>query len=259
MKFGICKLSVIPLRQEPNHKSELVNQMLFGELCQVTESDNEWLKITLTDDSYQGWVEKKQISLIDENEFKRLNQAEPFYSLDLVQHIHNSTSNQHIPILLGGKLYAPRNNAFKIADCVYEFDGNQTETINEIKRSQLLENAYLYLHSPYLWGGRSPFGIDCSGLAQMAYRLSGISIFRDTSQQVEQGDTITFLSEAKKGDLAFFDDDEGNIVHVGIIISGNSIIHASGKVRIDQIDHQGIYNWEKGGYTHKLRIIKSLL
>ncbi len=259
MDFGVCKFSIIPIRLAPKHESEMINQMLFGELCKIIEKEGQWLHISLIHDNYEGWINEVQLLQISENEFKRLNSIAPYHSLELVQLIKSKTNNQLFPILLGSSLYSERTKEFKLNETEYIFEGNQSEPLKTVDRKQLLENSYLYLHAPYLWGGRSPFGIDCSGLTQMTYKLSGVNIFRDSSQQVTQGETISFLSEAKKGDLAFFDNEEGEITHVGILISGNSIIHASGKVRIDQIDHQGIYDWEKGIYTHNLRIIKSLL
>ena len=138
-----------------------------------------------------------------------------------------------------------------------DFIGNVIDVCSP-NYTRLLENAYMYLNSPYLWGGRSPFGIDCSGFTQMVFKLCGISLPRDTGQQVELGVTINLIEESKTGDLVFFDNAEGKISHVGIIIPGNQIIHASGKVRIDRIDHQGIYNDEMKNYSHNLRVIKRI-
>jgi cell wall-associated NlpC family hydrolase len=137
----------------------------------------------------------------------------------------------------------------------YTYDGS-VKTLTRPDRSQLLENAYMYLNAPYLWGGRSPFGVDCSGFTQMVYKMSGLPIRRDAWQQAEQGVTINLLEEALPGDLAFFDNAEGRITHVGILLPGNKIIHASGRVRIDKIDHHGIFNETQQKYTHKLRVIK---
>mgnify|MGYP003978580471 FL=1 len=123
---------------------------------------------------------------------------------------------------------------------------------------KITENAMMYLNSPYLWGGRTPFGIDCSGFTQMVYRLQGIDLPRDAYQQAEVGTTLSFVEESEAGDLAFFDNAEGKVIHVGIILDNNHIIHASGKVRIDRIDQQGIFNKEEGKHTHKLRLIKSI-
>ena len=123
----------------------------------------------------------------------------------------------------------------------------------------MIETAFMYLNAPYLWGGKSPFGIDCSGFTQMVYKLNGYKLLRDASQQSKQGDALSFIEESEPGDLAFFDNDEGNIIHVGIIMEDNYIIHASGKVRIDRLDHLGIYNAEANRHTHKLRVIKKII
>ncbi|MFQ3326821.1 MAG: cell wall-associated NlpC family hydrolase, partial [Salibacteraceae bacterium] len=128
-----------------------------------------------------------------------------------------------------------------------------------LSRSKILENALLYINSPYLWGGKSPFGIDCSGLAQMVYKIAGKKLPRDAYQQAEIGTTLSFVEEAEDGDLAFFDNEEGSIIHVGILMNENEIIHASGKVRIDKIDHQGIFNVDTNTYSHKLRLIKQII
>ena len=117
----------------------------------------------------------------------------------------------------------------------------------------------MYLNSPYLWGGKTPFGIDCSGMVQMVYRLNGYQIQRDASQQAMEGEALSFIEESEPGDLAFFDNEEGRIIHVGIIMEDNHIIHAHGKVRIDRLDHLGIYNVDTKRHTHKLRVIKKII
>ena len=118
------------------------------------------------------------------------------------------------------------------------------------------EVARLYLNTPYLWGGRTPFGIDCSGFVQMVYRFAGIQLPRDASLQVKGGVSLGFIDEAQPGDLAFFESEEGAIVHVGILTGNRRIIHASGTVRVDPIDHHGIFNMQANGYSHRLRIVK---
>ena len=139
---------------------------------------------------------------------------------------------------------------------MYQFDGFTTPGC--VKKDKLVENALMYLNAPYLWGGRSPLGIDCSGFTQMVYRLQGVDLPRDAYQQAEVGTTLSFVEESEAGDLAFFDNNEERITHVGIILENNHIIHASGKVRIDRIDQQGIFKKELGTHTHKLRLIKSI-
>ncbi|MGK0175927.1 MAG: cell wall-associated NlpC family hydrolase, partial [Ulvibacter sp.] len=126
-------------------------------------------------------------------------------------------------------------------------------------KENLINTAFMYLNTPYLWGGKTPFGIDCSGLTQMVYKLCGYKLLRDASQQAMQGEVLSFIEESEPGDLAFFDNSEGDIVHVGIIMKDNYIIHAHGKVRIDRIDHSGIYNIDTRRHTHKLRVIKKII
>ena len=139
---------------------------------------------------------------------------------------------------------------------MYKFDGLSTQ--GYVDKNKLRQNALIILNAPYVWGGRSPLGIDCSGLTQIVYRLQGIDLPRDAYQQAKVGTTLSFIEESEVGDLAFFDDKEGKVIHVGIILEDNHIIHASGKVRIDRIDQQGIFNSEIGKHTHKLRLIKSI-
>ena len=115
-----------------------------------------------------------------------------------------------------------------------------------------------YLNAPYLWGGRSPFGIDCSGFTQLVFKFAGIKLQRDAYQQGGQGSIINFIEEVQPGDLAFFSNDEGAIIHVGIMLKDNRIIHSSGKVRIDKIDHFGIYNAETKKHSHLLKLIKRM-
>jgi len=118
------------------------------------------------------------------------------------------------------------------------------------------ETAFAYLDVPYIWGGKSKFGIDCSGFCQQVYKAFGIRLPRDAYQQAALGEVVGFLQEVQCGDLAFFDNEEGKITHVGMMLSSQEIIHASGKVRIDKIDNQGIINVDTGARTHRLRIIK---
>jgi cell wall-associated NlpC family hydrolase len=139
----------------------------------------------------------------------------------------------------------------------HTYDGNKINV--KPNKSNIVATAFLYLNAPYLWGGKTPFGVDCSGFTQMVYKLNGINLNRDASQQATQGEALSFIEESEPGDLAFFDNAEGEIIHVGIIMENNYIIHAHGKVRIDRLDHSGIYNAERQIHTHKLRVIKKIV
>jgi len=252
--FGICNLAVIPLRLEPSDRSEMVSQLLFGEQFELIDRQKQWRKIRLHFDQYEGWIDEKQFQLLNSDEFHALNQLPIVSNGDLVEYI-TYPPNQLLPITLGASL------AFLTIDAInqsgFSFDGQIRTGVQP--KSNVLETAFHYLNAPYLWGGKTPFGIDCSGFTQMVYKLNGYSLLRDASQQATQGIPLSFIEESEAGDLAFFDNDEGKIIHVGIIMDDNYIIHASGKVRVDRLDHLGIYNAELNKHTHKLRVIKKII
>ena len=249
MQYGICNLSIVPLRFEPSDRSELVSQVLYGEHFKILEQRKSWSKIRLAFDTYEGWVDNKQYLEILKNEFDALQKESPKLSSDIVEFITDE-NNELYTIPLGSSL-----NGLKLLN--HTHDGHTTENINP--KDHIIKTAFIYLNSPYLWGGKTPFGIDCSGFTQMVYKLNGYNLLRDASQQAMQGEALSFIEESEPGDLAFFDNSEGDIVHVGIIMKDNYIIHAHGKVRIDRLDHTGIYNVNKMKHTHKLRVIKKVI
>jgi len=260
LKYGICHLSVVPCRFEPSDRSEMVTQLLFGETVKIyEEKKGDWRRIKTAFDDYDCWVDKKQITEISIEEFDDINDKSRVLSGELVHVIHNKSTEEFIPIVLGSFLpnYNKNKVSFNVTD--YVFDGLTFDTSKESLKNKLVENAYLYLNTPYLWGGRSPFGIDCSGFTQLLYKLNGVKLPRDASQQAKVGQTLSFVEESEAGDLAFFDNEEGNIIHVGMVLDNNRIIHASGKVRIDRLDHQGIYNVDTNKYSHRLRLIKKII
>lgn len=258
MKYGVCHLSVVPCRLEPSDTSEMVTQLLFGETVKVYEEKKKsWRRAKTVYDDYDCWVDEKQITYINEEEFNQVNNDN--VSAELVHVIENKDSRLITPISLGSSLPNFKNKLITFGNHQYSFKGSLIDTSKLINKSKLIENAMMYLNAPYLWGGRSPFGIDCSGFTQMVYKMNGYKLPRDASQQANIGQTLSFIEESESGDLAFFDNDEGNIIHVGIMLENNHIIHASGKVRIDKIDHQGIYNVDTNTYSHRLRLIKKIL
>lgn len=249
MHYGICNLSLVPLRIEASDKSELVSQLLYGDHFKVLEKRKNWSKIRLSYDDYEGYVDNKQFLEISEKEYQHLDSLNPKYSADLVEFVQDK-KGQLLPILLGSSL-----NGLQMLG--HKYEGN---SISEIfPKTKLIETASMYLNTPYLWGGKSPFGIDCSGFTQMVYKINGYELKRDASQQAAQGEVLSFIEESEPGDLAFFDNSEGEIIHVGIILKNNYIIHAHGCVRIDRLDQSGIYNTEQNRHTHRLRVIKKII
>ena len=258
MKYGIGHLSVAPCRAEASDKSEQVTQLLFGETLKVYEKKRSWYRVKTAHDNYECWMDENQFQFITQREFESLNGAKPIVAADLVEVLSKTEDNELMTILLGANLPKLDGKTLQINNAVWQFEGATIDTKTIHNKSKIAENAYMLLNSPYQWGGRSAFGIDCSGFVQLIYKLNGVFLPRDASQQASMGQTLSFIEEAEEGDLAFFDNDEGAITHVGIILSNNRIIHASGKVRIDKLDHQGIFNLEKRDYSHRLRLITKI-
>lgn len=252
--FGICNLAIVPIRLEPSDRSELTTQVLFGEHFKILEQTEKWSRIELGFDGYNGWIDNKQFRTISESAYNLLQQTEPVMNGDLIEYLA-SADNQLLPIPLGASVTPLENSELNAEK--YFFDGLKVSGKKD--KQKLIDTAYLYLNAPYLWGGKTPFGIDCSGMVQMVYKLNGHKLLRDASQQATQGEALSFIEESEPGDLAFFDNDEGRIIHVGIIMEDNYIIHAHGKVRIDRLDHLGIYNVDTKRHSHKLRVIKKII
>ena len=257
MNFAICHLSLVPIRKEPSHRSEQVSQLLFGETVDILASEDNWRQVKAHYDDYTGWVDKKQIVNLTDQNFIEIQSAPHFISCDLVQlAVWNST--QICPLVIGSSLPNYSNHKFRIGGLEYVFEGN-VNTIDQPNTEKLFENSYLFLNAPYLWGGRSPFGIDCSGFTQISFKLCGIPLKRDAHQQALQGNQVASLDVSQKGDLAFFENNSGKITHVGILLSQDQIIHCSGRVRIDHIDKEGIFNEETKSYSHNLTLIKRFI
>src|SRR5690554_292550 len=252
--FGICNLAIVPVRLEPNHRSEMVSELLFGEHFGIIEKTKGWIKIKIQFDGYEGWIDEKQFQPISENDFNLLSSKEIVLNADLIEYI-SGKDNLLFPIPLGASLLFLDISSVNTSEFVFE---GLKATIQKPK-TEILKTAFMYLNTPYLWGGKTPFGIDCSGFVQMVYKLNGYSLLRDANQQATQGEVLSFIEEAEAGDLAFFDNEDGKITHVGILMNDNYIIHAHGKVRIDRLDHLGIMNVDTKRHTHKLRVIKKII
>jgi cell wall-associated NlpC family hydrolase len=252
MEKYTCENVFVPLRSGPSHKSEMLSQILFGEKYTVLEKSGFWMKIEPVFDKYTGWID-----------------------MDHLQHsVDEDISSGHV---LNRSLLCFKNDKTKMvleAGCevinpdfenkIFFIGRNSYTTCNEFNNSyisvneSLTDTAMKFINSPYIWGGRIPSGIDCSGFTQLIFKIHGITIPRASRMQVDEGKRIDFIDEAQPGDLVFFDNERGCISHVGMMISRGLVIHASGRVRIDSIDHQGIFRQEKGGYSHHLRTIRRI-
>ena len=238
MNYGICDLSAMPVRKEGSHTSEMVSQLLYNELYEVLDEKPGWVLVRTLEDQYEGWIQGIQHHAIGEQEALELQSQ--------IRHIVDQPvlDYQGRHLSMGTVLFEPVPGTLTVP--------------GRFVPAMMIEFAQKFMDTPYLWGGRSVFGIDCSGFVQLCARAAGKLLPRDASQQVQEGELVYFLPEVQPGDLAFFANDEGKIVHVGMMLDNERIIHASGQVRIDFLDQTGIFNKERNEHTHHLQVIKRI-
>lgn len=255
--FGVCRLSLVPVRKEPADQTEQVTQLLFGDHYSVIEvsPDKKWIRIRIHFDQYEGWMDAKQHHPITKEYFQHINHAEFKITTDITSTLLYNKSPQ--VVLMGSMIPISSSELFKMEE-QFAFNG-EAKNVGQRREFEFMRLITLkYLNSPYQWGGKSPFGIDCSGFTQMVFKICGYMLQRDTSQQVNQGKAVETLAASKPGDLAFFADEKGKTVHTGILFNENKIIHASGKVRMDTVTEDGILNAEAGRITHRLSGIRRI-
>lgn len=258
-KYAICLNTILPVRDEASEKSEMVTQLLFGETCEVLEEKKSFLKIKNTDDGYVGWADTKMLSTISESDYVEIQNSPIFRVCVPIADSFCLTDKQIYHLTAGSKLpfYNPDINGMIIGDQKYQIHSSLVTYLPDSISDNIVPTARIFLNAPYLWGGKSVMGIDCSGFTQVVYNLCGYSLPRDASQQVICGVEVKTLDEAQAGDLLFFSKNN-SVSHVGIYLGENKIIHASGKVRIDKVDEEGIYKEESSSYTHQLVDIRRL-
>lgn len=240
---------VAPLREGPSHRSEMVSQLLMGEYGELMEEQKDFIKVRCLYDGYEGWVQSSQV-MAD----TRVRTAAG-YTRRFTETIHVNKTSVKIP--LAAPVYA---EAVEFNHLRIEYPGSVIQSsLPTADAHSLISLAKQYLGTAYLWGGKSPLGVDCSGFVQQVYKLAGIQLPRDAWQQAAEGTLVDFVQEVQPGDLAFFDNEDGRIIHVGLMLSPDKIIHASGDVHIDPMDGHGIIHHIRGERTHKLRVIKRLL
>jgi gamma-D-glutamyl-L-lysine dipeptidyl-peptidase len=247
--FGVCNLSVAPVRAAASDQSEIVTQLLFGDFVRIIEKGEPWIRIRFEKDNYEGWMDFKQLHYLTEEQYeagihtRHLVLSEPILELDGPKGIQNLMLGSNLPFLKDGKM--------KI--------GNETyivlSPVDFTASPDLFEIAEIYINTPYLWGGKSIFGIDCSGLVQNVFKVCGVDLPRDASQQVGAGTEIPF-DQRQPGDVVFFVNDKGIVHHCGILTGPEEVIHASGRVRRDKVDGKGLFNTDLEKYTHTLHSVR---
>lgn len=258
LDYGVCRLSVVPIRAEASDKTELTTQLLFGDHYEVIEAskDKKWLKIRTNFDQFDGWMDAKQHHPVSHDYYEYLNRAEFKITTDVTASILYNKSPQII--LMGSMIPISSSELFKMEE-QFAFNGEAKNLGQKREYEYLRSVAVKYLNAPYLWGGKSPFGIDCSGFVQMVFKICGYRLFRDSWQQANQGKSFKDIEQGKPGDLVFFKNQEGKVNHVGIMLDGDRIIHASGRVRFDHLNEEGILNLETKIYSHQFSHIRRIL
>lgn len=259
LSYACCNVAVMPVRKDPYHTAEQVTQTLFGEKLEVIQTNSrEWARIRCTWDDYEGWCKLSQIALLHKKDYMK---EVKYLSGNHLGRLLLPEEEMLLP--LGAELHHVKEGGYKAAHLSGKFKGAKINIKQTVPSAETLKDAARqYLHSPYQWGGRSALGIDCSGLTQMAYKLCNYPIPRDAAQQAQIGSPVDFLIHAQCGDLAFFEGKEGNINHVGMLLDGETIIHATdtaGRVVIDKIDQSGIISISLKKRTHTLRMVKRVV
>ncbi|MEO6612977.1 MAG: C40 family peptidase [Chitinophagaceae bacterium] len=254
MEYAVVNVAAAPVRRKPAHRKEMVNQLLFGETVKILRTKNElWCKIRSLHDDYEGWMTSTMLEEIDE---KTATTRSRFTTSDILSVVEAGDKKINIPV--GSSLPSFRDGKGKLGEQEYAFSGAYISRDQQQPGEELVKKlTAAWLHAPYLWGGRCPLGVDCSGFVQVIFKLMGIDLPRDAWQQAQGGKAVKKFSETQPGDLAFFDNKE-DIVHVGILLGNGQIIHSSGKVRTDNIDKKGIINATTGKRLLRLRAIRRM-
>lgn len=257
-EFGVCRLSIVPMRNSPSHKAEQVSQLLFGDHYEVHEvsKDKLWLRIHVYYDQCEGWIDVRQHHAISKEYYDYINRADFKITTDPTSTILYNKSP--LMILMGSIIPISGSELFKMEE-QFAFNGD-SKSLGVKREVEFLKTvAVKYLNAPFQWGGKTLFGIDDAGLVQMVYKICGYRLGRTVEEQMRQGRHVNGFAEALPGDLVFLSSAKGRTDHVGILLDSEKVIHASGKVRTDYLNEEGILNLDTRIYTHTLNEIRRII
>lgn len=252
MEFALVTVPAAPVRRKPDHRREMVNQLLFGEKVKLIKKKGPlWVKVESLYDGYRGWMTRTQLQEISRREAK---EPWPAVTRGLLQPLHWKGEVLQVPP--GSSLPVFTAGSGDESDETAGLTGEAVDTTTVKPSAELAEQlAQAWINAPYCWGGRTPLGVDCSGFTQVLFKMMGVPLNRDAWQQARQGREVKKWEEARPGDLLFFDNTE-DIIHVGLLLSGSRMIHASGRVRIDTVDKKGVAAGQSGQPAYRLSCIR---
>lgn len=258
LKYGVCRTSVACLWKNANHEMRLVSQVLFGEIVElITIKNKRWVRVMCTWDNTVGWMHPGQLHYITETTFHKLKD-EQHLNLELLYGLISSQVT--IPITIGARLHNFDGISVRMPFGKFQYSGQvYSQENSSFNEALFLKIANKFIHAPYMPGGRNILGIDQGSFVQLIYMFAGINLPRYPEEQANVGEDVGFVQEARIGDLAIFTDKNNQIKHVGLVYGPKSIIHVHGKVKIDKLDQQGIFDLEIRRYTYRLRTIRRVL
>ncbi len=254
---ALCEIALVPVRSQPYESAEMLTQLLFGECFEMLEDTGPWVRIRNISDEYEGWVDAKVVRAIDEKRLALLEKEEILVQPHPIIHADNYQGH-HLILPAGAQLTGVKGKSFRHGDMIFRTEV-ELAIADKGNRASIVETALSFQGAPYLWGGKSILGMDCSGLVQLVFSIHGIALPRDSRQQVNAGNRLESLDDLAPGDLCFFDHENDIISHAGIYIGQNRIIHSSGSVRVDILDEKGIYDESVKKYIHRFRQAKNVV
>ena len=260
MQYAVVLTPLVPVRNEASEKSEMVTQLVFGDLLTIVDEAGEWVEVVNYFDNYRGWVTGKMLTTLSKEEYNQLTSSKPAIVRLPLLDIKEKNKNMPIRVSIGATLpgYDYLSQQMRVAGRIFTIKNKSVYKTDKTLLKDILRTATYFINTPYLWGGKSIMGIDCSGFVQIVYRMHNIDLPRDASQQINYGRRIDSFVDICPGDLAFFHNDKGNVVHVGIVYTPNQIIHCSGNVHTDKLTQEGIWSYELEKFTHRNILFKRL-